>query len=187
MAQFVHDLLSGDDTITGSSGADTILGFEGNDTLIGGARGDVLEGGLGNDTYYVDTDLDQVRDPGSFGGYDRVFTSATFRLHQDLALVEELQTTNRAATTVIDLYGSKSANLIVGNAGVNTLDGRGGNDTLIGGRGGDALIGGDRLDTASYATASAGLFAGLEEAGYNTGDAAGDSYSGIENLTGSAF
>ena len=62
-----------------------------------------------------------------------------------------------------------------------------GNDTLIGGAGGDVLDGGDGKDTASYSTASAGLFAGLEEPGFNSGDALGDSYISIENLIGSAF
>jgi Ca2+-binding RTX toxin-like protein len=56
---------------------------------------------------------------------------------------------------------------------------------LIGGAGADALIGGDGIDTASYATAAGGVDARL--AGGQGGDAMGDTYSGIENLVGSAF
>jgi Ca2+-binding RTX toxin-like protein len=77
---------------------------------------------------------------------------------------------------------------VIGSAGADTLNGWDGNDTLIGGGGADLLTGGlGSSDTASYATAPAGLFAGLEEANFNTGHAAGDTYDRIENLTGSAF
>jgi hypothetical protein len=62
-----------------------------------------------------------------------------------------------------------------------------GSDTIIGGAGADALFGGSGVNTASYATAVAGLFAGLEDANANTGDGAGDTYDSIQNLVGSAF
>src|SRR6185369_9827857 len=85
-----------------------------------------------------------------------------------------------------------------GNSGADTLQGGSLNDTLSGGAGnGDVLIGGpgaDALDggggtgdRADYSTASSGLTADLLTPANNTGDAAGDSYSGIENLRGSAF
>src|SRR5262249_49854748 len=51
----------------------------------------------------------------------------------------------------------------------------------------DALIGGAGTDTASYANAGAGVTANLTTPASNTGDAAGDTYTTIENLTGSAF
>src|SRR5690606_26275187 len=45
----------------------------------------------------------------------------------------------------------------------------------------------DGSDTASYRTAAVGVLASLGNPGANTGDAAGDSYTGIENLEGSGF
>src|SRR6185369_2995826 len=57
--------------------------------------------------------------------------------------------------------------------------------TLIGGAGADSLDGGTGSDTASYATAAASVIASLLSPAGNTGDAAGDSYTSIENLTGS--
>jgi Ca2+-binding RTX toxin-like protein len=85
--------------------------------------------------------------------------------------------------------------IVDGKAGDDTLKGGGGNDVLIGGAGADQLYGGTGLplvdagnDWASYETASAAVIASLEtptDATGNTGDAAGDTYYGIENLRGS--
>jgi Ca2+-binding RTX toxin-like protein len=58
---------------------------------------------------------------------------------------------------------------------------------LIGGAGADRLPGGNGIDTASYAGAKAGVGASLAVASINTGDARGDTYSSIENLTGSSY
>ena len=71
--------------------------------------------------------------------------------------------------------------------GDDTIEGLGGDDILEGGAGADSLDGGDGIDTASYANAAAGVVASLADAAGNTGDAAGDAYISIENLTGSAF
>ena len=76
---------------------------------------------------------------------------------------------------------------ILGSTGADVLAGFGGNDTFYGGMGGDQLIGGTGINTASYATAAGGLFAGLEDAGTNSGDALGDTYAQIQNLTGTRF
>jgi serralysin len=65
------------------------------------------------------------------------------------------------------------------------LDGGSGDDTLEGGAGGDKLIGGVGIDTASYENAASGVTANLLNSLLNTGEAAGDTYSAIENLLGS--
>ena len=83
--------------------------------------------------------------------------------------------------------GNAVANLLKGNAGNDTLDGAGGDDRLEGGAGADALTGGAGLDHAVYVSAGAGLTVDLQTAASNTGEAAGDSYDGIEGLEGSAF
>ena len=59
-------------------------------------------------------------------------------------------------------------------------------DFLTGGTGADVLNGGDGVDTASYLTAAAGLTVSLTT-GTGTGDAQGDTFICIENLTGSGF
>ena len=69
----------------------------------------------------------------------------------------------------------------------DTLNGGTGNDTLIGGVGSDSLIGGDGTDTASYSTSASGVNVSLATGTGTGGDAQGDTLSGIENLTGSAY
>ncbi|MCJ8057228.1 M10 family metallopeptidase C-terminal domain-containing protein [Shinella curvata] len=85
------------------------------------------------------------------------------------------------------LTGSKGNDKLEGGTGKDTLTGSAGADTLMGGAGADKLSGGAGLDTASYADAKAGVTASLTKRSINTGDAKGDVYSSIENLTGSRF
>ena len=85
------------------------------------------------------------------------------------------------------LLGTGGNDHIYGHAGNDRLDGANGNDILEGGAGADQLIGGSGMDTASYAAAAAGVKVDLMKPVVNLGDASGDSYTSIENLTGSAF
>jgi len=62
-----------------------------------------------------------------------------------------------------------------------------GNDTLVGGGGADALIGGGGTDTADYSASTSGVTVNLATGVGSGGDAAGDTLTGIENLTGSAY
>ena len=97
--------------------------------------------------------------------------------------------------------GTSEEDTISGGGGNDTLNGNDGNDILTGGTGSDALNGGAGFDTANYSTATAGVvlsfsatdgngigsqYANLAAGGYG-GDANGDSFSGIEAFTGSAF
>ncbi|MDF8334981.1 calcium-binding protein [Novosphingobium cyanobacteriorum] len=90
-------------------------------------------------------------------------------------------------TTSAMLLGTDSSDLLIGSTVADTLTGNDGNDVLAGGAGADILMGGAGNDTASYANASGGLTASLINPSANTGDAKGDVYKQIENLTGSAF
>lgn len=77
--------------------------------------------------------------------------------------------------------------VLLGLGGNDRLFGGDGDDHLIGGAGADELNGGGGRDTASYADAAEGLTIRLELPQFNSGEAKGDSYSAIENVTGSAF
>ena len=85
------------------------------------------------------------------------------------------------------ITGNTADNRLSGGAGNDTLDGGAGIDTLIGGTGADSLAGGADLDFASYANAIMGVTARLDFPSLNTGEAAGDVYSGIEGLIGTGF
>ena len=85
------------------------------------------------------------------------------------------------------LTGGSTKTTIYGYAGNDHLKGGAGNDILIGGKGGDRLDGGAGKDTASYQDATKGITASLAKASSNKGDAKGDVYVSIENLTGSRY
>jgi serralysin len=85
------------------------------------------------------------------------------------------------------IKGNVIGNSLRGNAGDDRLYGLNGNDVLIGGSGKDVLNGGAGTDTVSYSTAKAGVVADLVTKANNRGDAAGDSYSSIERVTGSSY
>jgi Ca2+-binding RTX toxin-like protein len=97
---------------------------------------------------------------------------------------------------VENLIGSRFNDILTGDAGVNRLnggagddilDGGAGNDILVGGAGADTLIGGDgNRDAASYQDAALGVIVNLALGGTG-GEAAGDTYSGVEYVYGSAF
>ena len=75
---------------------------------------------------------------------------------------------------------------IYGGAGNDIQRGQGGNDLLYGSAGNDQLNGGTGFDIASYDNATSAVVVNLSTGG-TLGDAAGDTYFGIEVIYGSAF
>lgn len=174
--------------LTGSAFADVLIGNGGDNILLGGGGADQLDGGLGFD----------------YAAYGNSTIGLT------ASLIDPSANTGEAAgdvyTSIEGLSGSSYDDILIGNAGNNTLSGGfgndlltggDGNDQLLGGSGGDfldggvgadALNGGDGTDMVSYyqygISGGTGLTASLENASINTGDAAGDTYVSIENLTG---
>ena len=136
----------------------------------------------GFDTLDYSTDDTNQRIDLNPEGVSDVFTNAS------------LGTIIIARDTLIERYvaGSGDDN-VTGNIADNVLEGRDGDDTLLGGEGNDTLIGGpgaDALggdagsDTASYA-GSAAVTVNLSDGTASGGDAEGDTFTSIENLTGS--
>jgi serralysin len=192
------------DVFIGNGGSDMFFGGGGNDIFhMIAAGGAVAFGGAGNDTYVIGAagigTIDPVGD-----GIDTFVCglSATLPFLSPNLQIENLVLVGSATSGI----GNSLANIIRGNLVLSsTLEGMNGNDTLygaseadilygrnqndllIGGGNGDTLVGGAGVDTAGYGTALTGVSASLIAPASNTGDAAGDTYTEIENLAGSAF
>lgn len=183
--------LGGDDVLFGYDGDDTLNGGTGNDRLDGGRGNDRMIGGAGDDHYAIDSAGDRIVEaPG--GGIDeaRIDGLATFTLGggvENLTNLVALPTfTGRGNALANLLSGAAGVDLLFGLAGTDRLVGGDGDDVLDGGSGADQLVGGNGIDTASYAAATAAVTVNLA-APSGTGDAAGDTFESIENITGSRF
>ena len=82
--------------------------------------------------------------------------------------------------------GSGGNDELVGRGGNDTLTGGAGNDTLDGGAGADVLDGGDGFNVATYFDSQAAVRVSLLAGTATGGDAAGDSLTNIQGLSGGA-
>ena len=151
--------LIGDDgvnTLTGGGGDDMLFGLDDDDELDGGAGLDTLDGGkgidkmhggAGDDTYIVDHQVDAAIEAAGEGALDRVQTSVTYWLAAE-SEIEVLETTDKAGSTAIDLFGNEFGNTIIGNAGENSLVGGMGRDVMTGNGGSDAFFWNSIAETA---------------------------------------
>lgn len=85
------------------------------------------------------------------------------------------------------INGTSGSNSLNGTSSADQIYGGGGNDTLTGNGGADSLYGGTGTDTAAYGSSASGVNANLTTGTGSGGDAQGDIYSSIENLSGSAY
>ena len=85
------------------------------------------------------------------------------------------------------LRGGTGNDLLYGGAGADTLDGGAGADVLFGGAGADVLDGGDGADWVRFVGAATGVTLNLVAGTGTSGDAAGDTYLNIENVSGSGL
>ena len=173
---------AGNDSLSGLGGADTLLGGEGFDTLDGGDGNDLLEGGVGYNTLRGGDGLDTVTYAGAAEGA-AVDLAGGFGYFGDYSFPTSGEDLLSGFENVV---GSAYGDRLRGDGGANRLDGGAGADTLEGLAGADALVGGDGLDTASYDLSAAGVTVSLATGVASGSDAAGDTFSGIENLEGSS-
>ena len=186
-----------DDKLYGGRGDDALHGGDGNDLLSGGDGDDTLDGGAGSDTVsYEGTTpigslgvwVDLAAGRGLLGGDVDAFTSIENVIGTDLVdVIFGDANGNR-------IEGRGEADGLYGGGGDDQLYGGNGNDLLEGGTGADTLDGGAGIDTVSYEDAPAyygppyndGIWVNLLN-GTGSWSANGDTYAGIENVTGSDF
>ena len=128
-----------DNSIRGTDGDDMLEGNGGNDVLNGGLGADTMDGGEGDDIYFVDNIGDVIIEAAG-EGYDRVSTSISY------TLTENVEMGTATGTADIDLTGNAENNWLNGNSGANALNGLVGNDRLQGRDGDDVLNGGTGND-----------------------------------------
>ena len=196
------DVLVGDagvNMLTGLDGDDSLTGNAGDDILIGGLGSDVLNGGAGSDfVIYNGTRADfsitasdgvvtvsdtNANDVGGDEGTDTL-TNIEFLQFTDGDFALDSITGEAVASS---LNGDAGDNVIAGFDGNDTLIGNAGDDILIGGLGADVLDGGDGNDTADYSGATTAVRASLVTPSSNLGEAQGDTFISIENITTGAF
>jgi Ca2+-binding RTX toxin-like protein len=179
-----NDILYGDlgnDVIKGGTGDDTLYGGLGNDKLTGEAGNDKLYGGDGNDAITETAGNNTV-----YGGNgdDTIAGGAG----NDTASGDAGNDTVSGGAGDDTLYGGADDDILQGGAGNDNLYGGDGNDTLVDTAGIDVFNGGLGYDTVDYSTMKAvrGVDVFLMQ-GIGGHDAAGDTFSGIENVTGTAL
>ena len=199
-----RDVLTGNSKangLVGSGGDDEIRGGGGNDWLAGDAGADDVHGGEGVDTAsYTSSDagvtvtLDETGGASPTGGHATGDTLSGIEVLQGSAHRDVL-TGNSKNNGLVgnggndELRGGGGSDWLLGGADADHLYGGADNDWLTGGAGGDTVDGGPGTDTAIYLGSDAGVTVTLDETGGASpsgGHAAGDTLSGIENLTGSS-
>ena len=167
----------GDDSLYGGEGDDDLRGGDGDDRLHGNAGADRLDGGAGLDwVIYLHSDADVTVN---------LYNNTVAGGHAEGDVLSGIE--NIAGSALPDvLTGDDSANELAGNGGADDLHGNGGDDVLAGGAGADRLHGGAGTDTLSYRLSVVGVQVSLAAGTAAGGHAEGDTFTGIENVTGSA-
>ncbi len=204
----------GADTLDGGEGNDRLRGGDGDDVLIGGLGDDNLRGDAGNDNMdggdgfdFISYRYDDLAGPVNIDM--RTFTGTgtvndgrggtdTVANFEWLGLLGTASDDVLRGSTLLknQIFGGAGADFITGGNvddrldggdGDDVLGGGGGDDFLVGGAGADAIDGGTGIDTVDYSGSAIGVRVNLASGKGKFGDAEGDTYTGVEDVTGSAF
>lgn len=206
---------AGQGTVEGGGGDDIILDGPGEDALRGGTGADIFVLGQdGRRDVILDFDAAQdridlsswvfLRNTGQLG----ITPTATGAVVSYFGETLELRTAAGTGLTVAQVQalavlpqtrtqwsppedrlvtGTAGSDTLLGGGGADTIMGLGGDDTILSGLGAEAFFGGDGFDIVSFAAERAGVTADLSGVLASAGAAAGDSFDGVEGLTGTAL
>lgn len=172
------------EAVVGTDAADALYGDAAANALSGGAGDDTLRGGDGTDWLTPGPGSDRV-----FGGGGRDMVS-----YVDLGQGVQVNLAGGWARSGADtdllngieqVTGTVRGDFIQGDDGDNRLRGLGDYDWLIGSGGADQFDGGTGRDMVSYVYAEGPVTVNLALGQGLAGQAAGDSYTSIERVTGS--
>ncbi|MCD5975510.1 calcium-binding protein, partial [Pseudomonas quasicaspiana] len=134
-----------------------------------------LEGGSGDDIYYINMGATPNIVEQADGGDDEVRVSV-INPNGGTVLAANIERLTYTGDKAFKGYGNDSDNIITGGSGA---------DTLYGGGGADQFIGGAGYDTVGYLDSKVGVTVNLKT-GIHSGIAAGDTFNGIEAISGSS-
>jgi len=148
----------GKDILLGGAGRDELSGGDHDDHLNGGTDRDEVSGGAGHDTIVAEIGdgNDEYEGNGGTDTYSLAGTTASAIVNLDTGRASSSQIGTDLLSSIENVIGGSSNDIITGNsqanalsggAGSDTIDGRGGNDRIDGGAGDDTLIGGKNSDT----------------------------------------
>ena len=182
--------ISSTQTIT-LAGIERAFGSAGNDYIVGsGAQGEVLTGNAGDDVIVTGFGQNGFLDGGD--GIDTIsFENYQGNANAGEGIFINLGEGGPLVLTAGFSYIQNANNFenIIGSAFNDNFVGSDDDNVIEGGAGADQINGAGGNDTASYANSDAGVTAVLGGGNdiFGSNDAAGDVFTSIENLTGSAF
>lgn len=176
-----------DPVIEGTTGNDTLQGSASDDILRGLAGADVLDGGAGTDAVSYEDSRGSLRVDLMFSHINTNVAAGDTYLSIENLIGSQGFDNLRGTLGDNLIVGGRNVDYIFGRRGNDTLEGGIGDDVLFGGVGADVLIGGAHRDRAQYSESLTAIVADLAVPSHNTGEAAGDSYSGIEDLAGGFY
>ncbi|RVI15240.1 hemolysin [Sinorhizobium meliloti] len=142
------------ETGIGSRFDDILIGNDGANTLDGRSGGDRMAGNGGDDTYFVDSLEDIVREEANGGNDTVILLSRNLKIRkianvENIIYADESTTQPGGGGASPPIAGDNTmTSIIFGGNGNDTLDGGAGDDTIFG-KGGDDLIIGGRDSLAS--------------------------------------
>ena len=169
---------AGNDTICGGFWSETISGGEGADNLYGGHEwlgSDTLDYTTSSYGVFIDLDTNTARYGDAEGDIIELFDNVNGGFGND------------TLRGIAWKYVVDESEYWKDYKPTSVIDGGAGDDVIAGRSGGDRMYGGAGVDALDYTESDAAVKVDLSSGATSGGHAEGDTFSGFENVLGSAF